>query len=604
MRLKFLSIYIYFLIIVLNIIFEDISSIKSNPNFYWGEATSSDPKQAQDMALAMLIEKIQVTVSSSFENTTAERRENDQRTFEEMTRGFIRSYATQTLREVQTVQKLTENGQLYVFRYISKEAVQQLFKEREELVKTLVKEAEYAAEQFNYSYALKYYYNALILMNSIPHALEPYEGYVLSVEIPKRINQLMDTVDFRFDDDNIISEQEREIILEVRALGQPLKQLSFTFWDGNQLVEAEAKDGFASIRLFGASTELSELRCSPIYSFYASRNQIDALATVWDAMPEKPSFPKSKVVSLESTFHKNEVIENKYLTLELADSMELESSAMDQLSNELAMLTHSDTKDTIELDTDLLNKWELINQFNSVSFSSKKNTALIQPTWSDLEVREIPVTNVYATLGMQTTEYLIPDATKEGHLYDVNYGVIKGLYDEVKEQSMYGEDWKERHVLIKFLERYRTAFLTRDLETINQIFADEARIIVGRKIRPGESTGQQYNYRPEGKNQPNYRYVELKKKQYLQNLEDLFSRVPDIYAGYTSFQILRKNNLPGTYGVSMRQNYQSTGYADEGYLFLLIDFNHSEPQIMVRSWQPQEWREDALIELSDFKVYK
>jgi hypothetical protein len=36
----------------------------------------------------------------------------------------------------------------------------------------------------------------------------------------------------------------------------------------------------------------------------------------------------------------------------------------------------------------------------------------------------------------------------------------------------------------------------------------------------------------------------------------------------------------------MRQSYASTTYADEGYLFLLIDFRETDPLIYVRAWQP------------------
>jgi hypothetical protein len=66
--------------------------------------------------------------------------------------------------------------------------------------------------------------------------------------------------------------------------------------------------------------------------------------------------------------------------------------------------------------------------------------------------------------------------------------------------------------------------------------------------------------------------------------------------------MLRKNNQPGVYGISMRQNYASTTYADEGYLFLLVDFNGACPQIYVRSWQPKEWNDDSLIKLSNFHL--
>ena len=54
----------------------------------------------------------------------------------------------------------------------------------------------------------------------------------------------------------------------------------------------------------------------------------------------------------------------------------------------------------------------------------------------------------------------------------------------------------------------------------------------------------------------------------------------------------------------MRQSYQSTTYADEGYLFLLVDLSQNDPLIYVRAWQPNEWDEDDLVDASNFRVYK
>jgi hypothetical protein len=67
---------------------------------------------------------------------------------------------------------------------------------------------------------------------------------------------------------------------------------------------------------------------------------------------------------------------------------------------------------------------------------------------------------------------------------------------------------------------------------------------------------------------------------------------------------MKKNNAEGIYGVEMRQNYSSTTYADEGYLFLLIDFREKDPLIYIRAWQPNEWDSNALINTSNFRIYK
>jgi hypothetical protein len=95
----------------------------------------------------------------------------------------------------------------------------------------------------------------------------------------------------------------------------------------------------------------------------------------------------------------------------------------------------------------------------------------------------------------------------------------------------------------------------------------------------------------------------------LKNQAAVFRTQKDVFVGFSSFRITKKNapqNNPDqkTYGISMRQNYSSSSYGDEGYLFLLVDFNEKYPQIYVRSWQPHEWNDAAMIKLSNFKLNK
>jgi len=113
-----------------------------------------------------------------------------------------------------------------------------------------------------------------------------------------------------------------------------------------------------------------------------------------------------------------------------------------------------------------------------------------------------------------------------------------------------------------------------------------------------------YKYSQLNEDQPDVRYMQYTKGEYLKNQSRLFKNQKDIYMGYNSFKISRKNKQDNVYGLSMRQFYNSTSYSDEGYLFLLIDFNQAQPQIYVRSWQPQEWSESALIKLSNFNMNK
>jgi len=230
-------------------------------------------------------------------------------------------------------------------------------------------------------------------------------------------------------------------------------------------------------------------------------------------------------------------------------------------------------------------------------------TANVNKTRTGYEVSKLQVNHQYPSLHKQATEYLVLDFDTTGILVDFNLCITDDLYEKFVEQAGYGKDWGNRQEIIKFVEKYRTAFLTRDIETINLMFANEALILIGRKIQPRTNPASEISYK-QLPGQPGFEQIQLTKKQYLERQERIFSKQKDIFIDFSTFDIIKKNNADGVYGVEMRQNYSSTSYADEGYLFLLIDFSDTDPLIYIRAWQPNEWDSSALVNTSNFRVYK
>ncbi|MFQ5604106.1 MAG: hypothetical protein ACE5HS_12645 [bacterium] len=135
------------------------------------------------------------------------------------------------------------------------------------------------------------------------------------------------------------------------------------------------------------------------------------------------------------------------------------------------------------------------------------------------------------------------------------------------------------------------------------IFAEEALILVGRKIMRKKLPENSVQYRKFGE-QPDYEYIKLSNQEYLRRQKRIFDIQQDIFLDFGTLEINKKNNTQNVYGVEMRQSYASTTYADEGYLFLLVDFNERNPLIFIRAWPPNEWDQDALVRSGNFRVYK
>ena len=228
-------------------------------------------------------------------------------------------------------------------------------------------------------------------------------------------------------------------------------------------------------------------------------------------------------------------------------------------------------------------------------------------TRNGYELRRIRMLHTYPTIHKQSNDYLVLDFNKDGKLVDLNTCISNQLYQKFVKQAEYGKDWGNRQEIIKFLEKYRTAYLTRDIKTVDMMFAEEAIIIVGRKLQTKSLSPDIIKYKPIGR-QPDYDYVKLTKQEYLNRQRRVFKTTQDIFLDFSTFNIVRKNNQPSIYGVEMRQSYTSTGYADEGYLFLLIDFEpdtlSNDPLIYVRAWQPNAWSKEEMIRTGDFVVHK
>ncbi len=526
-------------------------------------------------------------------------------------RSIIHTYAQATLRNVQSISSKTDDG-INVFCYIAKTEVGKIFEDRKQLVKNIYQKGMQFETEGNITDALKYYYFAIILMNSVPEKTITYNNQNLVIEIPAKINAVINNSKFSVIADRRINNKEREIEISIDALGKTTRQIDFSFWDGNSQVNVRAADGIGLFRLYGASAAFDQLNIELKYKFYESREEIAEVAELWDYVV-KPSFKNSRSVPLRvgavtknSTPNTTSTPLLPSLTLVNNENSPVAAKIEVETKKLLALLRENNIagiQSTYATDKFLVGKIQGLLKYNKVLTTSGLTNAEIYRTATGWEVRQIPIICSYESLQRQSTEYLIIDFTESGALDDVNFGTLKSIYSQFVTQGEMGDDWGNRQVIIKFMERYRTAFMTRNMEMLDSLFADEAVIIVGRELKKGKKRDD-ILYSKLNEAQPDFSYTQYTKVEYLKNQRKVFQFQKDLMLGFSTFKILRKNDSSGTYGISMKQNYTSTTYADEGHLFLLVDFQQEQPQIYVRSWQPREWNDDAIIKLSNFRMNK
>lgn len=585
----------------------DIKSIKQSSEYYWGEYTAPSQREAEEKALADLTKMISVRIQTTVDMSTTENATNLNKDFS----NIVKSYSSATLRNVKTVGLPPERGQFYVFRYIEKEEVEKIFNERKVLVGNMYQKGIEFVEKGNMEQGIKLFYHAIILLQSIPDSRYEFEGKELSVELPSLINELIKQIQLEIVSDTKVSEKEREIEIRAKSKKYPIATLSASYWDGQDQNTIRFVDGIAILKLYGSATQLKSISFTINTQFYESRNEIKEVAELWDFV-SKPFIQAEKKLYFKKTKSNTTkpIITENQTSWQVpnikAESLSLTTGELNryakQVSDVSKRLEKSDR--TMVNDSFLVKKEQLITKHNQIRFTATQGEVFARKTWDGIEVRPMKALNKYKRIKLESPEVFVYDFSSKGEINDVNFGVFPDLYAGFQQQSRgNAEDWAQRQVIIKFMERYRTGFLSRDSEFISKMFADEAVVIVGRVLKPGDKRNP-YEYIPEGKSQPGVEYIKMTKQEYIDRQKKLFGQNQDIFLGFSSFTINRTNSQPGVFGVSLRQHYQADTYADEGHLFLLVDFNGEEPQIYVRAWQPNEWNPDALINMYNFRVLK
>lgn len=189
------------------------------------------------------------------------------------------------------------------------------------------------------------------------------------------------------------------------------------------------------------------------------------------------------------------------------------------------------------------------------------------------DINTIPVKKEIGKGTVRITSSDWRKVARSNPFYDEAVKVVSGHLEE--------GDAANRRVILDYVEHLRTSYITRDIDFLNQLFSEDALIIVGTVVYslPQNEDGKVF------RNQVKYNVKT--KKAYLDRLREVFRRNRDIDLQFSDFRIMRHPSVQDIYGVTLHQKYHSDSYSDDGYLFLLWDFrDRTAPKIHVRTWQP------------------
>lgn len=191
--------------------------------------------------------------------------------------------------------------------------------------------------------------------------------------------------------------------------------------------------------------------------------------------------------------------------------------------------------------------------------------------------------------GMGAYQEAVVEFDAKGTITDFRFALDAHTAESMERCGSVVEKEKQM-IILKEVERFRTAYNMKDIETIERMFSDDALIITGKVIKTRQADSQNMGFKVEYNRQTKEQYIANLKKAFIRNkwIEVKFTQIGDNNQGGCA-GITRSNKNPNMYGVRLHQAWRSSNYSDDGYLFLLWEFpeDGSDPIIHVRTWQPE-----------------
>ncbi len=597
---------------------QSINEIKSDHSYIWGEGYHSSQKRADNMALDELISQISVKVESDFSQLSKNVVTGETPETEVTCKSVIKTYSGATLNNAKKIEFYNEKeGKYTIFRYIHRSEIDKVFESRRHKVISYVKDALEAVKRKEIDNALRNYNWALILLQSLPRPGEitfknNNEEVMLVTWIPKQIRNIFSNLQVSLSE-NDISDGLLELIF--RYDGVPVSSIDFKYFDGQSTSAINSASNGKGACEVNPKIPISYIDVMCEYIFREKVHVDNEMQTVMNTIGEEEYFaresryrvPLSSVAAHQPTNTTNIQAKTVNKVTQYDTSTSHAYTTVNQLNID-AKKSYDDIVTTISSaikskNYDLVKSHFTEEGWNMFSrLIAYGNAQLLTPTervylqadnW--IICRSLPMQFSFSN----NTRKFVEDVNFTFNIEKKIESITFGLGYEALNDIWSHEEWPQtsRLFLINFLENYKTAFALKRIEYIADIFDDNAVIIIGNKTKRAAGDVELDNF----SNNEIVIYNRLTKNQYINNLKRCFRSNEFVNICFGNNRVMRASGGGELYGIEIKQDYYSTNYGDQGYLFLMVDLNNTQkPSIKVRTWQPEKDPNFGLYGLGDF----
>ena len=589
-----------FNILMLNAItLAQLNQMQNNGELIVGIGEAKTELEADKLALQNLASQIIVEVKSSFVSIAKE----DNFNVDEYCESVVQTFSDIQLSNAKKyVDPVSDNNKI-VYRYITPEDKDRIFAERKTQILSLVTEGEIAETENNAVDAIRNYYWALMLLKTHPnHKTITYyfdnKERVLNTALINQIEKILSNINIEITSKtNSKNSNCFDLILSASYKGIPADGLLIRFNDGYGWSDYERwanGKGYINIKKTMAETmNFVKLKIDCSFANHGFSGEIHKTLFAMKSHEFNNSNKKCELADKKTTDVSTTKSLISYETLIPKEKIEIMEKVISAISekNLASSRKYFSAKGFRDFNA-------LIGYGNAVILPEKIKLKILKIGKLSI-VRSIPLKFDFVSSNEDFTE-------KVNFVFDENDkidGVTFSLSDTAIKNIMskdYGTD-EEKALIINFTEQYKTAYCLKDIDFINDVFCDDALIIVGRVIKRKPDDYADKLYQQLGDDL--IEYVTLKKGEYIERLQKQFSKKEFINIRFSDNEIDRVvSKGKKVFGMQIGQYYYSSDYRDKGYLFLMFDLaDPDEPKIMVRSWQPEKAEDGSIIGVSNFQ---
>lgn len=577
--------------------------VKADSRTYlYGEGIGETLDEADKQALAALISKISIVVSSNYEMLEGESRSDSGTEYQRYIENKVSTFSHATLTNTESV-ILSNEPEAHVGRWIRRSEIDRIFTARKNKIQEYVGNAVRGEAAGKADDALRNFYWAYCLLKTLQHPSElTYTDefgadHVLVSWIPQRMNEIFDDIH-----PSVVGCKGDDLEIFFSFRDKPITSLDYTYFDGSRWSNLySAKDGRGVLELsVGAVGENIQIKYE-----YAYKNEAHIDKELYDVINvvKANAMRKSYVnikreidaeVAQTAKAYAEEVSNASVAKLTRLDDETSIRGTMERVVSAIASKSYDLVDDCFTPDG-----YDIYRRLISYGRASLVGSPVynIYRNGDRTVVRSVPMSFSFQRgLRKSFVEDIVFTFTPDGKIDNLAFALDEPATRDVLTKGAWPEN--ARMSIIEFLENYKTAFALERLDYIRTIFDDNAVIITGKIVKT------RTNVIPENNPlQLNYNVVRTRysKEQYIKNLERSFASKEFINIRFSNNEVVKAGKGGEIYGIQIKQDYYSDNYGDSGYLFLLVDINSpTEPIIKVRTWQVEPDPVDGLYDISNF----